>query len=307
MSEMQDQKVEDVAKSGPGLLFLVYPSGIMSLDYAGFWSVLFFFMVILIGIDSQFCTMEGFYTAIIDEWPQYLRKSPNREIFIAIFSGISFLIGLSMVTEGGIWVFQILDDYGASSWCLLWLLFFECIAISWLYGVDKWYVHLKDMIGYQPSMWWKFCWVYACPFCCIGIFIFSLIDYQGTTYNGVSVPAWADGMGWLIALSSMLCIPIYAAWLWRRTPGSFNQNCNASHILEILRICVIAHARKYKAIVCPDIDVAEIRERALKNEEGKRIHGDSICPRVPLKTFLEDAFAQNVLAFTRSLTSTWRV
>lgn len=43
--------------------------------------------------------MEGFFTAIIDEWPKYLRKSPNREIFIAVVSTISYLVGLSMVTE----------------------------------------------------------------------------------------------------------------------------------------------------------------------------------------------------------------
>uniref|UniRef100_A0A915L9S8 Transporter n=1 Tax=Romanomermis culicivorax TaxID=13658 RepID=A0A915L9S8_ROMCU len=246
MAKKQDQLVEDVAKAGPGLLFVAYPSGIMTLEFSKFWSVLFFFMVILIGIDSQFCTMEGFFTAIIDEFPQYLRKKHAREIFVAVVCFVSYLIGLSMVTEGGMWVFQIFDDYGASGWCLLWLLFFECIAISWLYGVDRWFDHLEDMIGHRPSAWWKFCWVWACPLCCVGVFIFSLLDYSGSKYNNQKLPGWADGVGWIMALSSMLCVPIYAFWLWRRTPGDFVQ--------------------KYKLLICPDVSVVELRQAALKHK-----------------------------------------
>uniref|UniRef100_A0A914ZDX0 Transporter n=1 Tax=Panagrolaimus superbus TaxID=310955 RepID=A0A914ZDX0_9BILA len=157
MAVQQGKTVAEVAQSGPGLVFLAYPSGILRLPFAQVWSILFFSMILSLGIDSQFCTMEGFFTAIIDEFPEILRRRKyGREIFVLVICLISYLLGLSTVTEGGFYVFQLFDFYAASGWALLWLLFFECIAVSWCVGIDRWYEHMKSMIGYYPAAWWKF-------------------------------------------------------------------------------------------------------------------------------------------------------
>uniref|UniRef100_A0A1B0BZS7 Transporter n=1 Tax=Glossina palpalis gambiensis TaxID=67801 RepID=A0A1B0BZS7_9MUSC len=229
MAHEQQRPISQVAASGPGLAFLVYPSAVLQLPGASLWSCLFFFMLLLIGLDSQFCTMEGFITAIIDEWPQLLRK--RKEIFIAVVCVLSYLVGLSCISQGGMYVFQILDSYAVSGYCLLWLIFFECISISWCYGVDRFYDGIKDMIGYYPMVWWKFCWCITTPFICVGVFFFNIVQFTPVKYLDYNYPWWAHAFGIFTALSSMLYIPGYMVWLWKVTPGD-----TASKIRTIVRI-----------------------------------------------------------------------
>ncbi|PAV65754.1 hypothetical protein WR25_19709 isoform A [Diploscapter pachys] len=228
MATQQGKSVDEVAQAGPGLLFLAYPSGILKLPGTQLWSILFFLMVLFLGVDSQFCTMEGFFTAIIDEFPSLIRgRKYGRETFVGIICIISYLIGLSTVTQGGFYVFQLFDFYAASGWALLWLMFFECIAVSWSVGINRWYDHMKSMIGYYPSAWWKFCWCISVPVVTMGVMTFGLLKYRPLRLDAYNYdfPLWGHVFGWFLSLSSMLCIPIYAIYLWCVTEGTFSEKC----------------------------------------------------------------------------------
>lgn len=91
--------VAQVAESGPGLVFIAYPKAVTQMQYSSVWAALFFFMIILMGLDSQFVGVEGFVTAVVDLFPNALRNGRRREMFIIAVSVVSYAIGLLMVTN----------------------------------------------------------------------------------------------------------------------------------------------------------------------------------------------------------------
>ena len=45
--------IEEVAKPGQGLAFVVYPEALLTFRWPQLWSVMFFVMLYLLGIDSE--------------------------------------------------------------------------------------------------------------------------------------------------------------------------------------------------------------------------------------------------------------
>lgn len=69
MAQNLDVDVADVVQSGPGLAFIAYPEAVLMMPLPHLWAVLFFFMMFILGMGSQFGGIEALCTAIIDQWP----------------------------------------------------------------------------------------------------------------------------------------------------------------------------------------------------------------------------------------------
>ncbi|CAI5786318.1 sodium- and chloride-dependent betaine transporter [Podarcis lilfordi] len=224
MAHEQGVPVSYVAESGPGLAFIAYPKAVTMMPVSQIWACLFFLMLIFLGLDSQFVCVESLVTAIVDLFPDIFRKKGRREVLILGIAVICYLIGLLLVTEGGMYIFQLFDYYAASGTCLLFLAIFEVVCIGWVYGADRFYDNIEDMIGYRPWPLVKVCWLFLTPGVCLATFLFSLIRYTPLTYNKVyEYPPWGIAVGWLMALSSIICIPLYAVFILLKTKGSLKE------------------------------------------------------------------------------------
>ncbi|XP_075015122.1 sodium- and chloride-dependent GABA transporter 2 isoform X25 [Calonectris borealis] len=179
--------------------------------------------------DPQLCRhpfvcVESLVTALVDMYPTIFRKKNRRETLILLVSVLSYLVGLVMLTEGGMYVFQLFDYYAASGMCLLFVAIFETLCIAWVYGAERFYDNIEDMIGYRPWPIIKYCWLFITPAVCMATFLFSLIKYTPLTYNKKYVyPWWGDTLGWLLALSSMVCIPLWIVYKLSTIKGSLRE------------------------------------------------------------------------------------
>lgn len=87
MAHVQNVSVDKVGLEGPGLVFIVYPEAIAMMKGSVFWSIIFFLMLITLGLDSTFGGLEAMITALCDEYPNTIGK--RREVFVlCLLSGI---------------------------------------------------------------------------------------------------------------------------------------------------------------------------------------------------------------------------
>ena len=65
--------IKDVVQSGQGLAFIAYPEAVSLLAVSPLWSFLFFFMLLLLGLDSEFALLETVLSGIYDLFPRTRR------------------------------------------------------------------------------------------------------------------------------------------------------------------------------------------------------------------------------------------
>lgn len=232
MASEMGVEVGDVAEKGPGLAFIAYPRAIGMMPLPQLWAVLFFVMLLLLGLASQYVAVEGMCTMIVDLNPRYWNQDKfRRPVFVAFSCFICFLAALPMVTKGGMYVFQLCDTFGASGLCLLWVAFFETIVVAWVYGREKFYNDLFFMFGHKMDVRkgfmasFGYMWQYVTPIICAFTFTYYLgsnyiINYAPTKYDDYEYPPWGEAIGMCMALSSIVCIPGYLIIDFIRTPGA---------------------------------------------------------------------------------------
>ncbi|TNN84352.1 Sodium- and chloride-dependent GABA transporter 2 [Liparis tanakae] len=161
MSEKQGVDISLVAESGPGLVFIVYPQAVTLLPWPQVWSVCFFTMIILLGIDGQFIGLESIMTSLSDVYPSQIRKGFRRELLLMLICASGFGFGLLLVSQGTL--------------------------------------------------------------------VFLLLRYTPMRFNNSYVyPWWAYCIGWFLATSSVMMIPVTMVWKLSQVKGTLWQRLKMS-------------------------------------------------------------------------------
>ncbi|XP_073322135.1 sodium- and chloride-dependent GABA transporter 1 isoform X2 [Pagrus major] len=223
MAHIHNLPVDNIATDGPGLVFVVYPEVLSTMPVFQLWAALFFFMLLCLGLDSQFATAEVAVTFIKDEFgPEVLRYLKREELLTLVVCIVFFILGIPHITKGGIYVFQLMDHYTAVV-SLMFLAFFEVVAVCWVFGVSKISLMIKRMLGKTPNIFFRLCWRFFCPVLVLCILLSSIAQYSPAKYEKYTYPLWAEWAGWGVSLVSIVWIPLGAIQEIYNNKGSLLQ------------------------------------------------------------------------------------
>uniref|UniRef100_A0A8D1UVR8 Transporter n=1 Tax=Sus scrofa TaxID=9823 RepID=A0A8D1UVR8_PIG len=203
---------------GTGLAFIAFTEAMTHFPASPFWSVMFFLMLINLGLGSMIGTMAGITTPIIDTF-----KVP-KEMFTVGCCVFAFFVGLLFVQRSGNYFVTMFDDYSATLPLTL-IVILENVAVAWIYGTKKFMQELTEMLGFRPYRFYFYMWKFVSPLCMAVLTTASIIQL-GVTPPGYSAwikeeaaerylyfPNWA--MALLITLIVLAVLPIPVGFVLR--------------------------------------------------------------------------------------------
>lgn len=162
--------VENVTRSGPSLAFVAFPYALAQLPYSAYFSFIFFFALVTLGIDSAFSITESVLASIVDKtgWP--------RAVVLPVMSLIGFSIGLVFVTQGGLnWLF-IIDGFVNGTWGIAFLGLLECLVLGWLWRLEELRYHANIRSDWRIGKWWDYFIRIFIPVALGTLFFWQLFD-----------------------------------------------------------------------------------------------------------------------------------
>ena len=204
-------------ESGTGLVFVAMAKAVDTIGGSGgatILAILFYLMIVTLGLDSAFGCAEGFVSVLADM--KSLRKVPQW-VLMGIFCGIGACVALLFSTTRGPYFIDIFDLYG-SVYVLVIVGFCEFVAVGWVHGIHNFTRDFIIVNNFHPFWIFKFTWKYVSPIALlaaiVGKFVDDGIDNKILTYmiggKTVTYPWWAIVLCLFLFFSAVLSIPFAA-------------------------------------------------------------------------------------------------
>ncbi|XP_076679956.1 sodium-dependent nutrient amino acid transporter 1 [Andrena cerasifolii] len=196
--------ISTVVRAGTGLAFISYPEALAKFAVVPqLFAVLFFLMLFVLGIGTTVAFTGVISSIVKDRFPRF------RDWTVAAgVTSAGFLVGIVYCTRGGQYILNLVDYFGGT-FIIVFLAFFEVIAVSWVYGIDNFLDDTEFMAGRRPSFYWRICWCCLTPLSLLAILIYFLSELTPIMYNGEYYPTSAYAAGWTILVLGVIQLPIW--------------------------------------------------------------------------------------------------
>jgi NSS family neurotransmitter:Na+ symporter len=193
-----NQPVEKVVGAGPGLAFVTYPAAIAKLPggvaVQSIFGVMFFLMLVTLGIDSAFSLVEAIVTGLKDSF----NLNRAKVSFWVCFVGA--LVGFLYVSRAGLYWLDVVDHW--MNWGLVIVGLLEAILIGWFFDINKVSSDIDSTSEMKFGKLWVVSVKYITPAILLITVITSIYKELKSPYEGY--PIWSLMVGgWILLISLM--------------------------------------------------------------------------------------------------------
>ena len=181
--------VGDSGLSGPALAFITYPAALSSLPGAAFWGFAFFFMLVMLGIDSVFAVVEANIVDLKTVFPKLTKGK-----LIAGFCLLSFLGGLPFTMGAGLYWLDIVDHW-VGYFAIFSIIVLQCIVFGTSIKIHEVAKHIGSWMTGWVFRVWRVWIVGILPIVFLLFVVTKLKDefvnpYSGYPWNAILFGGW---------------------------------------------------------------------------------------------------------------------
>ncbi len=162
--------VEQVAETGPSLAFVAFPYALAQLPYSAWFSFVFFFALVTLGVDSAFSMTESILASIVD------KTGWRRSIVLPVMSVVGFMFGLIFIMEGGFNWLGTIDGFVNGTWGIAFMGLLECVVLGWLWRIGTLRRHANSRSDWKLGKWWDYLIRLVIPVFLGTLFFWQLFD-----------------------------------------------------------------------------------------------------------------------------------
>ena len=162
--------VENVAETGPSLAFVAFPYALAQLPYSAWFSFVFFFALVTLGIDSAFSMTESILASIVD------KTGWRRCIVLPAMSVVGFLFGVIYITRAGFNWLGAIDGFVNGTWGIAFMGLLECIVLGWLWRIGTLRRHANSRSDWKLGRWYDYLIRMVIPVVLGALFFWQLFD-----------------------------------------------------------------------------------------------------------------------------------
>ncbi|MEO0824379.1 MAG: sodium-dependent transporter [Cyanobacteria bacterium J06635_15] len=184
--------VDELAASGPGLAFVVFPQALSLMPLPAVFGVLFFLMLISLGIDSAFSIVEAVNAILLDYNPRWRVEQVSIGVCL-----VGLMAGIIYTTQAGLYFLDIVDHF-ITHYSAMLIAISQSILGGWIYGAEALRRYINSVSDWPVGRWWSISIKFVAPVVLTALLGTQLTTDLRTPYEGY--PTWALGIGWLIVL-----------------------------------------------------------------------------------------------------------